>query len=58
MQNGIPISWPSAGNWREHGDEANSIERWANMTPELMQKNVAAIQAAWGNLTGQKCGCK
>ncbi len=58
MQNGVPITWPSWPNALEHGGEPNSIETWDNMTPELMQRNIGTIRAAWGSLTGRSCGCK
>jgi hypothetical protein len=57
MQNGVPIVWPSYPNVFEHGDESNSIETWANMTPALMQQNIAMIQAAYMKVTGKSCGC-
>src|SRR5262249_51936708 len=55
MQNGVPITWPS--NIAQHGTFPNSLETWTNMTPELMQQNIAAIQNAWQRVTGNGCGC-
>jgi hypothetical protein len=57
MKNGIPISWPAWGNWNKHGDEKESIETWANMTPELMRQTVNAMRRAYVKVTGQKCEC-
>lgn len=57
MQNGVPLSWPWGHNMFQHGGEPGSIETWANMTPELMQQNISAIQNAWQKLTGRNCGC-
>ena len=57
MQSGVPIAWPSYPNVFEHGDESKSIETWANMTPALMQQNIAMIQAAYMKVTGRSCGC-
>jgi hypothetical protein len=58
MQNGIPISWPSLPNAVEHGGSILSMESWDNMTPALMQKNIKAIQKAYQQVTGGKCGCQ
>jgi RHS repeat-associated protein len=58
MQNGVPISWPSWSNVPQHGDFPGSIETWDNMTPELMQQNILAIQDAWRKLTGRKDACQ
>jgi len=58
MQNGVPISWPLPSNAGKHGDLPNSIETWSNMTPELMQQNIEAIQRAYEQVTGKKCGCQ
>ena len=57
MQNGVPITWPSYPNVSEHGGWPDSIETWANMTPALMQENIAKIQAAYMKVTGRSCGC-
>jgi RHS repeat-associated protein len=58
MRDGVPISWPLPSNAGKHGDLSNSIETWANMTPELMEQNIQAIQRAYEQVTGKKCGCQ
>lgn len=58
MQNGKPIGWPTYPNALQHGNEKNSIETWANMTPELMQQNINMIRKAYEQVTGKKCGCE
>lgn len=57
IQNGIPITWPSWPNVLEHGDEPSSIEKWGNMSPQLMRQNIGAIQKAWLSMVGRQCGC-
>ncbi|HVP42531.1 MAG TPA: hypothetical protein VMS96_03825, partial [Terriglobales bacterium] len=56
MHNGSPIVWPS--NPSQHGDFPGSIETWDNMTPELEEQNIKAIQHAYEQVTGKKCGCE
>lgn len=60
-QNGMPQSWPWYPNAFHHGGPGNpfgSGESWADMTPDLMQQNLAAIQRAYEQVTGKKCGCQ